>query len=210
MQEMQNHSRSVKDRSVIAVNVRKAALYLGVLLLVVLLDQITKLLVVNNFELGESKPLIEGVFHFTYILNEGAAFGMLADHRWIFIVLSTVAVLGIGVYLIVRSKKIGTLWGVALAMVAGGGVGNMIDRLWNGDTFGSGAVIDFLDFCAFPNLWSWIFNVADAAVCIGAGCIFLAVFLDEVKEAKRRKAEKTASAAADTNVNAPTEEEDHD
>ncbi len=194
MQEMQNHSRSVKDESVIAVNVRKAALFIGVLLLVVLLDQITKLIVVNNFDLGESKPLIKDVFHFTYILNDGAAFGMLADQRWIFIVLSTVAVLAIGAYLVIRSKKIGTLWGCALAMIAGGGVGNMIDRLWNGEGFGDGAVIDFLDFCAFPNLWSWIFNVADAAVCIGAGVLVLAVILDEVRESRRKKAAALAAA----------------
>ena len=195
MQQMQNHSRSVKDESVIAVNAKKAALYIGVLLLVVLLDQITKLIVITNMSLGESVPLIDGVFHFTYILNRGAAFGMLADQRWIFIVLSTVAVLAIAAYLILRSRKIGTLWGIALAMVCGGGVGNMIDRLWNGDTFGSGAVIDFLDFCAFPKLWSWIFNVADAAVCIGAGLIILAVIWDEVKESRRIKAEKAAEAA---------------
>lgn len=215
MQEMQNHSRSVKDESVIAVNVRKAALYIGVLLLVVLLDQITKLIVINNLELGESKPLIEGVFHFTYILNDGAAFGMLADHRWIFIVLSTIAVLGIGAYLVLRSKKIGTLWGIALAMVSGGGVGNMIDRLWNSETFGSGAVIDFLDFRAFPELWSWIFNVADAAVCIGAGLVVLAVIVDEVKEPRRKKAEKTALTdsgedEAATPDSVPSEEEKHD
>ena len=196
MQQMQNHSRSVKDESVIAVNAKKAALYIGVLLLVVLLDQITKLIVITNMSLGESIPLIDGVFHFTYILNRGAAFGMLADQRWIFILLSTAAVLAISAYLILRSRKIGTLWGISLAMVCGGGVGNMIDRLWNGDTFGSGAVIDFLDFCAFPELWSWIFNVADAAVCIGAGLIILAVILDEVKESCRIKAEKAAADAA--------------
>ena len=57
MQEMQNHSGSVKEQSVIAVNYKKAALYTGVLLLVILLDQITKYLIVQNFELGESKPL---------------------------------------------------------------------------------------------------------------------------------------------------------
>ncbi len=204
MQQMQNHSRSVKDESVIAVNVRKAALYIGVLLLVVLLDQITKLIVVSQMSLGDSVPLIDGVFHFTYILNKGAAFGMLSDHRWIFIVLSTVAVVGIAAYLILRSRKIGTLWGISMAMICGGGIGNMIDRLWNGETFGDGAVIDFLDFCAFPKLWSWIFNVADAAVCIGAGLIILAVIVDEVKEARRKKAERLA-AVAET-----SEEEHHD
>lgn len=204
MQQMQNHTRSVKDESVIAVNTKKAALFIGVLLLVVLLDQISKLIVISKMTLGESVPLIDGVFHFTYILNKGAAFGMLSDHRWIFIVLSTVAVLGIGAYLILRSRKIGILWGISLAMICGGGVGNMIDRLWNGDEFGSGAVIDFLDFCAFPELWSWIFNVADAAVCIGAGLIVLAVILDEVKESRRVKAEKPAAESVSD------KEENHD
>lgn len=207
MQQMQNHSRSVKDESVIAVNVRKAALYIGVLLLVVLLDQITKLIVVSQMSLGDSVPLIDGVFHFTYILNKGAAFGMLSDHRWIFILLSTVAVVGIAAYLILRSRKIGTLWGISMAMICGGGIGNMIDRLWNGEIFGEGAVIDFLDFCAFPNLWSWIFNVADAAVCIGGGLIVLALIVDEVKESHRKKAEKLTAESAEVDSN---KEEDHE
>lgn len=205
MQEMQNVSTtSKKSEPVISIKPLKAALYVGVLLLVVLLDQITKLLIVNHFELGESLPLIKNVLHFTYILNEGAAFGMLADHRWVFLILSTVSVLGITAYLVLRSRKIGTLWGIALGMIAGGGIGNMIDRVWNGEVFGSGAVIDFIDFCAFPELWSWIFNVADAAVCVGAALIFLAVILDEVKESRKRK-------AIDADQKQPAiEEEKHD
>lgn len=205
MQEMQNVSQtSKKSEPVIAIKPMKAALYVGVLLLVVLLDQITKMLIVNHFELGESLPVIKDVLHFTYILNEGAAFGMLADHRWVFLILSTVSVLGITVYLVLRSKKISTLWGIAMGMIAGGGIGNMIDRVWNGEVFGSGAVIDFIDFCAFPQLWSWIFNVADAAVCVGAGLIFLAVILDEIKESRKRKV-----AVAEQKPSA-TEEECHD
>ena len=189
MYNMNNEARTVKSsESVVSIRPVKAALYIGVLLLVVLVDQITKMLIVNHFELGESRPIIQDVLHFTYILNEGAAFGMLADHRWVFLVLSTVSILAIVIYLIVRSNKIGVLWGIALGMIAGGGVGNMIDRVWNGEVLGSGAVIDFIDFCAFPELWSWIFNIADAAVCIGAGLIFLAVILDEVKEVRIRKA----------------------
>ena len=205
MQEMQNVSTtSKKSEPVISIKPLKAALYVRVLLLVVLLDQITKLLIVNHFELGESLPLIKNVLHFTYILNEGAAFGMLADHRWVFLILSTVSVFGITAYLVLRSRKIGTLWGIALGMIAGGGIGNMIDRVWNGEVFGSGAVIDFIDFCAFPELWSWIFNVADAAVCVGAALIFLAVILDEVKESRKRK-------AIDADQKQPAiEEEKHD
>ena len=142
-----------------------------------------------------SKIIFDGVLHFTYILNRGAAFGMLADQRWIFLILSTVAVTAIMLYTILRSDKLGYLWGISLSMVAGGGAGNMIDRVWNGEVFGSGAVVDFIDFCVFPELWSWIFNVADAAVCVGAAMIFLAVILDEVKLAKEEKAKKAAEAA---------------
>ena len=196
MQEMQNHSGSVKKQSVIAVDYKKAALFSGVLFLVILLDQISKYLIVQNFKLGESRPLIEGVLHFTYILNKGAAFGMLADHRWIFLILSTISVVAIFLWFVLRSDKMSWLWGIALAMIAGGGAGNMIDRVWNGEVFGSGAVIDFIDFCAFPELWSWIFNVADAAVCVGAALVFLAVILDEVKAAKAEKAQKAAESSA--------------
>lgn len=198
MQEMQNVSRTPdKSESVIAIQPLKAALYIGVLLLVVILDQITKLLIVKNMQLGESIPLLKDVLHFTYILNEGAAFGMLADHRWVFLILSTVAVLGITAYLVLRSRKLGVLFGVSLSMIAGGGIGNMIDRIWNGEVLGSGAVIDFIDFCAFPQIWTWIFNVADAAVCVGAGLIFLSILLDEIKEARKRKAE---AACANSSV----------
>ncbi len=205
MQEMQNVSQTTeKSEPVIAINPMKAALYTGVLLLVVLLDQITKILIVNHLKLGESIPIIKDVLHFTYILNEGAAFGMLSDQRWIFLILSTVSVLGITAYLVLRSKKIGTLWGIALGMIAGGGIGNMIDRVCNGEVFGNGAVIDFIDFCAFPELWSWIFNVADAAVCVGAAFVFLAVILDEIKDIRIRKAN------ARNQANTLIEEEQHD
>ena len=197
MQEMQNVSQTPKkSEPVIAIKPMKAALYIGVLLLVVLLDQITKVLIVNHLKLGESIPIIKDVLHFTYILNEGAAFGMLADQRWIFLILSTISVLGITVYLVLRSKKIGTLWGIALGMISGGGIGNMIDRVCNGEVFGNGAVIDFIDFCAFPQVWSWIFNVADSSVCVGAALIFLAVILDEIKDIRVRKAKALEQAVS--------------
>ena len=63
------------------------------------LDQLTKILVLKNMELYESIPLIKNVLHITYIQNRCAAFGMLSDDRWIFMVLSSVAIVGIGVYL---------------------------------------------------------------------------------------------------------------
>ncbi len=158
----------------------------------VVLDQVSKILIVNNLSLGESVDLIPGVFRFTYIQNKGAAFGSFDDARWVFMILSTVAIIGILVYLYWKKPQ-NKLMVSALVLIVAGGVGNMIDRIY------LGYVIDFLDFCAFPKLWMWIFNVADVCVCVGAGLLALWMILDTVEEAKREKAKKLA-AAADTDT----------
>lgn len=127
--------------------------------LVIVIDQLTKYFVVTHFALGESVPVIEGVFHWTYILNPGAAFGMLEGSRWLFVVIA-LAVIG-GIWFCRRAiHKEGpmTEWGAAL--FAGGAVGNLIDRTLHG------LVIDFFDFRIWP-----VFNVADIAICVGVGMI---------------------------------------
>ena len=67
----------------------------------------------------------------------------------------------------------------------------MIDRIFNGDVIGEGVVVDFIDFCAFPNLWMWIFNVADAFVVVGAGILFVYLLIDIINEEKEKKSVKT-------------------
>ena len=146
----------------------------------VVLDQVSKWLVVANMELGQSINVIPGIFRFTYIHNYGAAFGSMANARWIFMILSTLAIIAILVYIFWK-KPASKLLRAALILVVGGGVGNMIDRVC------LGYVVDFLDFCAFPNLWMWIFNVADAFVCIGAGMLALWMILDMIKDEKAKK-----------------------
>lgn len=143
------------------------------------IDQLTKLLVLKFMELYESIPLIENVLHITYIQNRGAAFGMLAENRWIFMVLSSVAIVGIGVYLF-RFCRERMLLQMGLALILGGGVGNMIDRI------AYGYVVDMIDFCPF-DFWVWIFNVADACVCVGAGIVLLSLALDIIGEIKQKK-----------------------
>ena len=69
---------------------------------------------------------------------------------------------------------------IGLAFIAGGGIGNMIDRV------AFGYVVDMIDFCLF-DFWKWIFNVADAFVCIGAGLVVLALILDIISEGKKKK-----------------------
>ncbi len=147
------------------------------------LDQLTKYLVVANMELHESVEIIPGVFNFTYIQNDGAAFGSLDDQRWLFMVLSSVAIVGIFVFLFWKKPQDKLLLS-SLILIVSGGIGNMIDRI------ALGYVIDFIDFCAFPEIWMWVFNVADSFVCIGAGMMILWLILDMIKDYKKEKAAK--------------------
>jgi len=155
---------------------------------VVLLDQLTKILVWSLMQVGESVDIIPNVFRFTYVQNEGAAFGMLAEHRWIFMVLSVIGIAAMLIYLW-RFRPDSRLACTALSLIIGGGIGNMIDRVV------LGYVVDFLDFCAFPNLWMWVFNVADSCVCIGAGLLILWLVLDMVREIRKEKKRKTEEQA---------------
>ena len=161
-----------------------------IILGVIALDQITKWIVMLNMELGESIPFIKNIFHFTYIRNPGASFGSFSESRWVFMVISTVMIAAMAFYLVkFRPQK--KLMYIPISMIVGGGIGNMIDRLFYGEGFGNGTVVDFLDFCAFPNLWMWIFNVADAFVVVGAGILFVYLLIDIIKEEKDKKNAKT-------------------
>ncbi|MBR2353299.1 MAG: signal peptidase II [Clostridia bacterium] len=152
------------------------------------LDQLTKWLAVTFLMGKKSVDLIPSVFRFTYVENDGAAFGMLDDHRWIFMVISTVAIVGLLVYLLKFAPD--SKWvKVGLSLVIGGGIGNMIDRV------ALGYVIDFLDFCAFPNLWPWVFNVADSFVCVGGGIIFVWCICSMIQEVKQNKQRKDGDAS---------------
>lgn len=156
----------------------------------VALDQITKYLTVQYLQpegAAGSFHLWEGVLHLTYVKNPGAAWGMLADHRWVFMSFSTVAIIGIGVYLFGFSKD--TAWvKISLAMVVGGGIGNMIDRVW------LGYVVDFIDFTLidFP-----VFNVADSFVTVGAGMLMAFLIRDFIAEVKASKSQEKGKDASD-------------
>ena len=152
------------------------------------LDQLTKYLVVANMGLHESIAVIPGVFNFTYIQNDGAAFGMLDDQRWIFLVLSTVAIIGILGFMFWKKPQDKLLLS-ALILIVSGGIGNMIDRI------ALGYVIDFIDFCAFPELWKWVFNVADSFVCVGAGIMILWLILDMIRDYKKEQVKKACEGA---------------
>ena len=151
--------------------------YAAIALGVIALDQVSKFLILK-FLYEDQLVLIEGVLNFTYVENRGMAFGLLSDHRWVFMVFSTIGIALVGAYLWFYVK--GKLGRTALALIVGGGIGNMIDRV------AYGFVVDFIDFCAF-DFWKWVFNVADSAVCVGAGIFILYLILDTVKEFKKQK-----------------------
>ena len=151
---------------------------------IIFLDQLSKWLTVINLGLHETFPLIEGVFHFTYVRNTGAAFSLFdkPEERWIFMSISTVAIIALAIYLW-YNRKGSKLLCVALSFIIGGGIGNMVDRCI------LKYVIDMLDFRLINFA---IFNVADSFVCVGVGLFALAVILKEIENSKKAKAEKLA------------------
>ena len=168
-------------------------IYSAIILGGILIDQLSKFLVFKFMHLYESIPLIKGFLHITYTTNDGAAFGMMDGARWIFMVVSIIAILVFGAYLYLGHAD-NWLYAVSLGMVISGGIGNMIDRLGLGfyvnPLTGNGEVIDFIDFCG---IWNAIFNGADSFVCVGAGLLILALVIDIIKESKEEKAKKAAS-----------------
>jgi signal peptidase II len=125
-----------------------------IVLLVLALDQLTKLIVNANLTLQGSIPLIKGVFSLTLIHNRGAAFGIFKNQLYFFIFISVIAVALI--YSMLKNNKSGKLYSLSLSLVLGGALGNLLDRVF------LGYVIDFLDFHIWP-----VFNIADSAITCG-------------------------------------------
>ena len=156
-------------------------LWIILLILIIFADQLSKWLVVAGLQGRDPVYIIKGVLRFTYVENDGAAFGMLDDHRWVFLVLSTVMIAAL-IYYICKYKPTSKGVMTSLILIVGGGIGNMIDRVL------LGYVIDFIDFCAFPNLWKWVFNIADSCVCVGCAMFLIGAIYEEVKNTKAKKA----------------------
>ncbi len=136
-----------------------------IIILSVVIDQITKQITVNTLELYEAVPVIEGVFGFNHVRNFGAAWGILKDQRWVFLIITGIAIIVLPIFLY-KYRKTHVLFGTALSLIIGGAVGNMIDRVF------LGYVVDFLEFTFidFP-----VFNIADICVVVGTG--LMAVYI---------------------------------
>ena len=143
--------------------------YLIVIIWLVL-DQVSKYYVMNHFAIGESVSVIQNVFHLTYIINRGAAFGMLSNQRWFFLVVAFILIIVYAIY----HKKVNRgpiSLRIGSALLISGAIGNGIDR------YVLHGVVDFFDFRIWP-----IFNVADIGICVGVACIIYHLLRNEHEE----------------------------
>lgn len=145
--------------------------WLWLSLLAVFLDQASKLAVDSSMQLYQSIPLMP-YFNLTYVHNTGAAFSFLSEaggwQRWFFAALAFIISAVLSVWL-ARLQKHETLLALALSLVLGGAIGNLIDRL------AYGYVIDFLD--VYYNSWHWpAFNIADSAITLGVALMLAESF----------------------------------
>lgn len=161
---------------------KKALLPSFVILAVIAVDQALKIWISRTFPLYTVKVLIPKVLEFAYLHNDGAAMGMLSGSRWYLIGVTVLLLAGCVGYLIFGKQKT-VLLQFSLALIAGGGIGNLIDRIYLGYV---------VDFVRFPVSWfSYSFNIADCAVCIGCGLLVLDLLLDikRTKSASKGKVE---------------------
>ena len=157
-------------------------IYIILALAIVALDQISKILIASNIKLYEIRTFIPNFLNLTYIRNEGAAFGMLANQRWIFITLTIILVAG-ALILLFSDKLKGINQCVPAVFIIGGGIANLIDRIY------LGYVVDMYDVLFFDFA---VFNVADSFVTVAAfwviGYMIVTLFI-EIKEENAKKEE---------------------
>lgn len=141
---------------------RPYAVFATVLTFMLIIDQVTKAAVRAWMgPVGTSISLIGNLLRFTYVRNPGAAFGIFPEHRGVFVVVSFLVILGIGLYMF-KMRPTRSVVVIALGLVCGGAIGNLIDRL------AFGKVTDFIEVRHVP-----VFNAADSAISIGVTMLVL-------------------------------------
>jgi len=141
-------------------------------------DQLTKWIIVKFMDFGESIPVIENLFYITSHRNQGAAWGILQGQMWFFYLITVIVIIFI-IYYLQKYAKGRVLYGISLALMLGGAVGNFIDRLFRKE------VVDFIDVKIFGYDFP-IFNIADSSLTIGVILLIIAMFLEERKEKKEQ------------------------
>ena len=148
---------------------------IGMIVAIVALDQWSKWLVKTSYDLYHSEPIIQGFFHFTYVTNDGMAFGLSFPGGKQVLLFVTLILTGVIIWMLWKEKNSHNLIRYGLSFILSGAIGNMIDRMLYGK------VVDFLDIMIGDFHW-YIFNVADSAVTIGMILfIFHSIFIGEKK-----------------------------
>ncbi len=128
-----------------------------IVIFIIAVDQLSKLAVLSNLKEVGDIPLIQGIFHLTYVENRGAAFGFFQNQKLFFIITTTIVVVAI-IYYLMRTKNIMWPLRIGLYLIIGGAIGNLIDRLRYGFV---------VDFFHIVDRWP-VFNIADSAIVVGA------------------------------------------
>jgi signal peptidase II len=147
--------------------------YYLIALFVILLDQVTKWLIVSRMNFGDSITIIENFFYITSHRNRGAAWGILQGQMWLFYVITLIVIVAI-TYYIQKAAKGNWLLGVSLSFMLGGAIGNFIDRVVRKE------VVDFIHTFIFGYNFP-VFNIADSALVIGVILLMIQMLLDERK-----------------------------
>ncbi len=142
----------------------------------IILDQFTKHLVVQNLKNNPPMVIIDNFLTFTYLENTGAAFGILKNRRWIFILITIISIFLISYILFKYKNKLQTINTIALSLILGGAIGNLIDRIR------LGYVVDFVSMRFFNRYNFAVFNLADTFVVIGSIIIIIFILFSDVSE----------------------------
>lgn len=139
-------------------------------LLVLVLDQLSKIWIESTYKLHESTVLIPDLFSCTYVVNKGAAWSILSGQVWLLVIISIIVLIAIIKFFNYLSDSY-IERSYAIFLMIGGILGNFIDRIWRG------AVVDFIDV-HWKNVWQYpIFNIADIAICCAVGIFILSNLL---------------------------------
>jgi signal peptidase II len=145
-------------------------------------DRFLKVLIQTNFIPGETLIFIPKVFHLTYVLNPGAAFGLMAGQTWIFVVTAFVVIVGV-IYGQFRIPRREVFTRLAIGMIGGGALGNLYDRLV------IGRVVDYLDF----RIWPYVFNFADSMIVLAVGLLMLLIYRGENAQGKPEEIDESTN-----------------
>lgn len=145
----------------------------------IIIDQVSKIIVVNNLTNNKSIEVIKSFFYLTYTNNKGAAFSILTGRR-ILLILVALIVIGVLIYYVRKNKIEGKVNKIALSLVIGGSIGNLIDRILRG------AVVDFIDIKIFGYNYP-IFNLADTFIVLGVFLLLISMFRKDKNNDRRHK-----------------------